>query len=209
MILSKCLNWKVYIVKLPNNMCGIGACVIDSPSKVILTIFHFLLWSQTALDSSQDQSTHKGEAGSEEGRPDNCAELHTQPPSYPRLQVWLPSLRPRHQRQPPSHLSLQGWDGEVGEVKSFLPTKNSLLRFAMEKFSLEPDDLENTFIHLTNFAQVLIVMMNFQNASIHLLTSKYSDQKGRVKNMLPWGMSGKDRIGYWIVQQTKIDLRKI
>lgn len=70
-------------------------------------------------------------------------------------------------------------------MKSFLPTKNSLLRFAMEKFSLEPDDLENTFIHLTNFAQVLIVMMNFQNASIHLLTSKYSDQKGRVKNMLP------------------------
>ena len=70
-------------------------------------------------------------------------------------------------------------------MKGFLPTKNSLLRFAMEKFSLEPDDLENTFIHLTNFAQVLIVMMNFQNASIHLLTSKYSDQKGRVKNMLP------------------------
>ena len=71
-------------------------------------------------------------------------------------------------------------------MKSFLPTKNSLLRFAMEKFSLEPDDLENTFIHLTNFAQVLIVMMNFQNASKHLLiTSKYSDQKGRVKNMLP------------------------
>ena len=55
----------------------------------------------------------------------------------------------------------------------------------MEKFSLEPEDLENTFIHLTNFAQVLIVMMNVQNASIHLLTSKYSDQKGRVKNMLP------------------------
>ena len=27
---------QVYIVKLPNNMCGIGACVIDSPSKVIL-----------------------------------------------------------------------------------------------------------------------------------------------------------------------------
>ena len=25
---------KVYIVKLPNNMCGIGACVIDSPDKV-------------------------------------------------------------------------------------------------------------------------------------------------------------------------------
>ena len=49
----------------------------------------------------------------------------------------------------------------------------------MEKFSLEPEDLENTFIHLTNFAQVLIVMMNFQNAAIHLLiTSKYSDQKG-------------------------------
>ena len=70
-------------------------------------------------------------------------------------------------------------------MTGFLPTKNSLLRFAMEKFSLEPDDLENTFIHLTNFAQVLIVMMNFQNASIHLLTSKYSDQKGRVKNMLP------------------------
>ena len=36
-ILSKCSNWKVYIVKLPNNMCGIGACVIDSPSKVIPT----------------------------------------------------------------------------------------------------------------------------------------------------------------------------
>ena len=71
-------------------------------------------------------------------------------------------------------------------MKSFLPTKNSfILRFAMEKFSLEPEDLENTFIHLTNFAQVLIVMMNFQNTSIHLLTSKYSDQKGRVKNMLP------------------------
>ena len=29
-----------------------------------------------------------------------------------------------------------------------------VLRFAMEKFSLESEDLENTFIHLTNFAQV-------------------------------------------------------
>lgn len=27
---------KVYIVKLPNNYCGIGACVIDHPKKVIL-----------------------------------------------------------------------------------------------------------------------------------------------------------------------------
>ena len=25
---------KVYIVKLPNNFCGIGACVIDHPKKV-------------------------------------------------------------------------------------------------------------------------------------------------------------------------------
>ena len=24
----------VYIVKLPNNFCGIGACVIDHPAKV-------------------------------------------------------------------------------------------------------------------------------------------------------------------------------
>ena len=27
-----------------------------------------------------------------------------------------------------------------------------LLRFATSKFSLEPEDLANTFIHLTNFA---------------------------------------------------------
>jgi hypothetical protein len=27
---------KVYIVKLPNNMCGIGACVIDHPGKVMM-----------------------------------------------------------------------------------------------------------------------------------------------------------------------------
>ena len=25
---------EVYIVKLPNNFCGIGACVIDHPKKV-------------------------------------------------------------------------------------------------------------------------------------------------------------------------------
>ena len=28
---------KVYIVKLPNNFCGIGACVIDHPKKVKTT----------------------------------------------------------------------------------------------------------------------------------------------------------------------------
>ena len=27
---------EVYIVKLPNNFCGIGACVIDHPKKVKL-----------------------------------------------------------------------------------------------------------------------------------------------------------------------------
>ena len=57
----------------------------------------------------------------------------------------------------------------------------------MEKFSLEPEDLENTFIHLTNFAQVLIVTMNHPT-----FNSKYSDQKGRVKNVLPCGVSGKE-----------------
>ena len=100
--------------------------MIDSPSKVIPTIFLFcaLISKQTVVDSSQDQSAHKGEAGGEEGRPDNCAELHPQPPSHPRVQVRLPPLRPRHQCQPASHLSLQGRDGEVGEVKGFDPTKN-------------------------------------------------------------------------------------
>ena len=72
-------------------------------------------------------------------------------------------------------------------MKSFHPTKNSLLRFAMEKFSLEPDDLENTFIHLTNFAQVLIVMMNFQNTSIHLLTSNTQTKRGESKTCYPEG----------------------
>ena len=81
---------------------------------------------KTAVDSSEDQSSHEGEAGSEEGRPNNCAELHTQSLPHQRLQVRLPPLCPRHQRQPPSHLSLQGRDGEVGDVvKSFHPTKNS------------------------------------------------------------------------------------
>ena len=80
-------------------------------------------------------------------------------------------------------------------MKSFLPTKNSLLRFAMEKFSLEPDDLENTFIHLTNFAQVRIVMMNFQNASIHLLTSNTQTKRGESKTCYPEGCQVRTGLG--------------
>ena len=142
-------------MKLPNNMCGIGACVIDSPSKVTLPprdISKLYLFLST--DPAQDQSAHEGEAGGEEGGPDHSAELHTQPIAHPRLQVRLPALRARHQHQSASHLPLQGRDGQVGEVISSFEFKLLVLRFAMEKFSLESEDLENTFIHLTNFAQV-------------------------------------------------------
>ena len=43
-----------------------------------------------------------------------------------------------------------------------------LLRFAMEKFSLEPEDLSNTFIHLTNFAQVVVLLVMIVNSQINI-----------------------------------------
>ena len=43
-----------------------------------------------------------------------------------------------------------------------------VLRFAMEKFSLEPEDLSNTFIHLTNFAQVVVLLVMIVNSQINI-----------------------------------------
>ena len=65
-----------------------------------------------------------------------------------RLYVLVTSVNPLR-----IYLYRDGMVRCVGKVST--PPRIALLRFAMEKFSLEPEDLENTFIHLTNFAQVL------------------------------------------------------
>ena len=77
---------KVYIVKLPNNFCGIGACVIDHPKKVkstqnIDTIITPILFS----DTGEEENSHAHEEESCEGGSDNSSELH----SKSILDQWL------------------------------------------------------------------------------------------------------------------------
>ena len=105
---------KVYIVKLPNNFCGIGACVIDHPKKVksILgnykTIYYVLL-----SDTGEKENSHTHEEESGEGGSNNSSELHSKSIPDQRLQVWLQDLCFSHKHQPTAHLSLQRWFSKV------------------------------------------------------------------------------------------------
>ena len=84
---------EVYIVKLPNNFCGIGACVIDHPKKVKKLRYKQKFCCRTSitsspfLDPSEEKDPHAHEEESCEGGPDNSPELHPEPSSDQRLQV--------------------------------------------------------------------------------------------------------------------------
>ena len=75
---------KVYIVKLPNNFCGIGACVIDHPKKV-----KSILGSDKKMfsDTGEEENPHAHEEESSEGGSNNSSELHPEPAADQRLQV--------------------------------------------------------------------------------------------------------------------------
>ena len=78
---------EVYIVKLPNNFCGIGACVIDHPKKVKKLLYQNIDYEFPFLDPSEEKDPHAHEEESCEGGPDNSPELHPEPSSDQRLQV--------------------------------------------------------------------------------------------------------------------------
>jgi len=112
---------KVYIVKLPNNMCGIGACVIDSPSKIPRKI---------KVHTKEKQEVKKEDPIIVQSYIPNPLLIHGYKFDF-RLYVLVTSINP---------------------LRIYL-YKDGMVRVAMEKLSLESEDLENTFIHLTNFAQ--------------------------------------------------------
>ena len=79
--------------------------------------------------------------------------------------------------------------GCVWQLLHFHP-RIALLRFAMEKFSLEPEDLENTFIHLTNFAQVRPHHDNCVHEplkNLHLSNRNTQTKRGESKTCYPDG----------------------
>ena len=126
---------KVYIVKLPNNYCGIGACVIDHPKKVRILL---------------------------------CGSAHCcPPPQIPKkIKEHTKDSKKVIKEDPiivqsyiPNPLLIHGYKFDfriyvlvtsVDPLRIYL-YRDGLVRFATEKFSLAPEDLANTFIHLTNF----------------------------------------------------------
>jgi len=109
----------VYIVKLPNNFCGIGACVIKHPSKIP---------RKKKVHTERSKKVIKED-------PIIVQKYLTKPfliNGYKfdfRIYVLITSIAP---------------------LRIYL-FKDGLVRFATEKFSLAEEDLDNTFIHLTNF----------------------------------------------------------
>ena len=55
----------------------------------------------------------------------------------------------------------------------------------MEKFSLEPEDLSNTFIHLTNFAQVVVLLVMIVNSQ--KTSNDPQTKRGESKTCYPEG----------------------
>ena len=101
-------------------------------------------------DSEENSSQQKYKQTNKERRVLHSPELYWKPSSYQWLQVWPENLRPDHKFPPSSDVLVRRWTCQVCnstcQICDFL-----LLRFASEKFSLDEKDLENNFIHLTNF----------------------------------------------------------
>ncbi|XP_023340842.1 tubulin polyglutamylase TTLL4 isoform X2 [Eurytemora carolleeae] len=110
---------EVYIVKLPNNFCGIGACVVRHPSKI----------------------PHKKKVHQEKNK-----KVIKEDPIIVQKYLTKPYLINGYKFDFRIYVLITS----IAPLRIYL-YKDGLVRFATEKFSLKDEDLENTFIHLTNF----------------------------------------------------------
>jgi len=111
---------KVYIVKLPNNFCGIGACVIDHPKKIPV---------KKKIHTHMKKKVVKEDPIIVQSYIQNPFLINGYKFDF-RIYVLVTSINP---------------------LRIYL-YKDGLVRFTTQKFSLKPEDLSNTLVHLTNFA---------------------------------------------------------
>jgi len=110
---------KLYIVKLPNNYCGIGACMIDHPKMI-----------------PQKKKVHT----------ENNKKVTKEDPIIVQSYISNPYLINGYKFDFRIYVLVTS----VDPLRIYL-YKNGLVRFATEKFSTSKENLENMFIHLTNF----------------------------------------------------------